>query len=321
MTAAKNGEAARALALYAIAPTMFSSDGETVDAAAMAAATQWLVGEGIRDFLLTGSYGEFQSLTDDERVSVLRAVRSVAGVRTVMACAALPAAPATARLGERLLGEGADEVMVAAPLAAEVSPAEVFRHFEHLSQRLPGRIVIYNNPVFGIDLRPDDLAGITSLPGIVAVKQGTSSLSWLAESITAIRARSSGQVRVLAASDLSAMLGLLAGASGLTSTNSWVFPQAIRSIVAAAAAGEWESARQIAAALEPYFAVARRFGQPRTVKAAMRLRGLPGTDAVRVPYQPLDASEYNTLQAALGKCDDALTRLGHAQQQSAESRQ
>ncbi len=320
MTTAENRPAARALALYAIAPTLFSSDGETVDAAAMAAAARWMVSEGIHDFLLTGSYGEFQSLTDDERVSVSRAVRSVTGVRTVMACAALPAAPAAARLGERLFGEGADEVMVAAPLAAEVSPAEVLRHFEHLSQRLPGRIVIYNNPAFGIDLRPEDLAEITSLPGVVAVKQGTSSLSWLTESIGAIQARSSGRVRVLAASDLSAVLGLLAGASGLTSTNSWAFPQAIRNIVVAASAGDWESARQTAAALEPYFAVARRLGQPRTVKAAMRLRGLPGTDAVRVPYQPLDASEYNTLRAALRKCDDALTKLGRVRQQSAESR-
>ena len=88
MTAAENGPAAPALALYAIAPTLFSSDGERVDPAAMAAAAQWMVAEGIHDFLLTGSYGEFQSLTDDERVSVVRAVRSVTGVRTVMACAA-----------------------------------------------------------------------------------------------------------------------------------------------------------------------------------------------------------------------------------------
>jgi dihydrodipicolinate synthase/N-acetylneuraminate lyase len=192
----------RTLALYAIAPTIFSSDGETVDAPAMAAAAQRMVAEGIHDFL-----------------------------------------------------------------------------------------------------------------------QGTASLGWLAESVAAIRARSSGRVRVLAASDLTAVLGLLAGADGLTSTNSWAFPGAIRGIVAGAAGGDWESARQIAAALEPYFTVARRLGQPRTVKAAMRLRGLPGTDAVRVPYQPLDASEYNTLRAAMGECDDALTKLGVAPQQSVVSGQ
>ena len=320
MTVSKDGPASDSLALYAIAPTLFGSDGETVDVAAMAAAASWMVAQGIHDFLITGAYGEFQSLTDDERLIVLRAVRSVAGVRTVMACAALPAAPATARLGVRLLAEGADEVMVTVPFAAEVRPSEVFRHFEYLCQRLPGRVVIYNNPVFGIDLPPEDLAKITSLPGVVAVKQGTSSLSWLAESIGAIQASTSGRVRVLAASDLTAVLRLLAGADGLTSTNCWVFPQAIRGIIAAAAAGDWESARQTATALEPYFGVARCLGQPRTVKAAMRLRGLPGSDAVRLPYRLLDATESRMLRTALSTCEGALAELGHSRQHTAESR-
>ncbi len=81
--------APRELALYAIAPTLFDSGG-SLDAVAMAAATEVLVARGIRNFLLTGSYGEFQSLTDDERVEVLRAVRSVDGVGSLMCCAALP---------------------------------------------------------------------------------------------------------------------------------------------------------------------------------------------------------------------------------------
>ena len=87
---------------------------------------------------------------------------------------------------------------------AEVSTAEVFRHFEQLSQRLPGNLVVYNNPVFGIDLSPADLEVIVSLPGIVAVKQGTSSLRGLAESIAAVHRGTAGMVRVLAASDVTA---------------------------------------------------------------------------------------------------------------------
>lgn len=317
---ARSGPAPRALELYTIAPTMFSAGGRAVDTGAMAACAQWMVGQGIQDFLLTGSYGEFQSLTDDERVRVLRAVRAVDGVRAVMACAAHPATVATARLAGRLLAEGADEVMVAAPFAAEVSRAELLRHFRRLSRQVPGRIVIYNNPAFGRDLQPSELAQITSLPGIAAVKQGTASLPGLVESISAVHARSAGQVRVLAASDLTGVLGLLAGADGLTSTNSWAFPGAFRSVVASAAAGDWDSARQVAAALEPYVAAVRRLGQPRTVKAAMRLRGLPGTDAVRLPYRPLNGSERNLLRAALEECDKALALAGQIRQLEAGDR-
>jgi len=311
---ARSGSAARTLELYTIAPTLFGAGGRTIDTGAMAECAQWMAGQGIRDFLLTGSYGEFQSLTDDERVSVLRAVRAVDGVRTVMACAAHPATAATERLARRLLAEGADEVMVAAPFAAEVSRRELLWHFRRLTRQLPGRIVIYNNPAFGRDLQPAELSEITSLPGVAAVKQGTVSLPGLAESISAVHTRSGGQVRMLAASDLTGVLALLAGADGLTSTNSWAFPGAFRSIVAAAATGDWESARQVRTVLEPYVAVVRRLGQPRTVKAAMRLRGLPGTDAVRLPYRPLSGPERTLLQAALEESDKALALAGQTRQ-------
>ncbi|MGH3395990.1 MAG: dihydrodipicolinate synthase family protein [Streptosporangiaceae bacterium] len=318
MTAGPGGPAYRALELYAIAPTLYGAGGRTVDVGAMAACAERMVGHGIRDFLLTGSYGEFQSLTDDERVHVLRAVRAVNGVRAVMACAAQPATAATAELAARLLGEGADEVMVAAPFAAEVRRDEILRHFRQLSRQLPGGIVVYNNPAFGMDLPPADLAEITSLPGIAAVKQGTASLPGLAESISAVHARSGDEVRMLAASDLTGVLGLLAGADGLTSTNCWAFPGAFRSLVGSAAAGDWESARQVAAALDPYFAVVRRLGQPRTVKAAMQARGLPGTRNVRLPYRPLKAPECALLRIALEECDKALAQVGEIQQPEAK---
>lgn len=302
--------AIRPLELYAIAPTLFIPNGSAVDLKATADAAQWMAGQGIRNFLLTGSYGEFQALTDDERVSVLRAVRPLTGVRSVMACAALPATEPTRALAARLIDEGADTVMVSPPLASEVSTAEVFRHFEHLAGRLPGSLVVYNNPAFGIDLAPAELKAIAALQGIVAIKQGTTSLRALAESVSAVHSGTADGVRVLAASDLTGILALLAGADGLTSTNSWAFPGAMRGIVTATAAGDWEGGRHIAAALEPYFALTRRFGQPRTVKTAMRLRGLPWTDAVRLPYLPLDDSERKELQAVLDECDTALASIG-----------
>jgi 4-hydroxy-tetrahydrodipicolinate synthase len=301
--------ARRDLALYAIAPTLFTAGAAGVDGGAMSRATEWIAGEGITDLLVTGSYGEFQSLTDDERVSVLQAVRRVPGVRSVMACAAKPSTEATARLAARLLDHGADLVMVAPPLLAEVSQADVLRHFEHLSARLPGRLVIYNNPVFGTDLPPEALELIAALPGVVAIKQGTLSLAALTGSIGAVRRGSAGRVRVLMASDLSASLGLIAGADGLTSTNSWAFPEAIVRLLAAAAGGDWECARQVAGALSPYFGLARRLGQPRTIKAAMQLRGLPGTGELRLPLVPLTGPEHAELRAVLQRCDAELGTL------------
>jgi dihydrodipicolinate synthase/N-acetylneuraminate lyase len=309
---AEQPSAPRHLDLYAIMPTLFTEGGADVDAGSMACAAEWITGEGISDLLLTGSYGEFQSLTDDERVTALRAVRPLPGLRSVMACAAHPSTGATACLAARLLDHGADLVMVAPPLLAEVSKAELFRHFEYLSDRFPGRLVIYNNPVFGTDLSAETLGFVAALPGVVAIKQGTISLPALTASIRAVDQGSGGTAGVLIASDLTGVLGLLAGGAGLTSTNSWAFPRAIVHLVAAAAAADWKRAGHISDALEPYFALARRLGQPRTVKAAMQLRGLPGTGELRLPYVPLERSERTELQATLERCDTALSAMGIA---------
>ena len=116
---------------------------------------------------------------------------------------------------------------------------------------------------------------------------------------------------------------LVAGADGVTSTNSWAFPQAMVELVSAAARSDWDHARSIAVALEPYFSLVRRLGQPRTVKAAMQLRGLPGTDDVRLPYLPLDDSERKALRSALADCDSVSPRYASPArgEQGAESEQ
>ena len=195
----------------------------------------------------------------------------------------------------------------------------MFRHFEYLSDQFPRRLVVYNNPVFGTDLSADALRFVTAFPGIVAIKQGTASLAGLMESIRAVDQGSGGTARVLIASDINGVVGLLAGGAGLTSTNSWAFHRAMVQLIAAAAAADWERARHIAQALQPYFALARRLGQPRTVKAAMQMRGLPGTGELRLPYLPLEDAESTELAATLEQCDTTLGLTGIAAPEGTKS--
>ena len=296
-----------AMELYAIAPTQFDSHLR-VDTSAMLRNAERLASSGTRRLLLTGSYGEFQSLTDDERVAVLEAVRRCGGPTTLMACAASTSTDATIVLALRMLDAGADTVMVSVPLACELTDADIGRHFERLATHIAGRLVVYNNPVFGIDLSPLALGQIAALDGYVAIKQGTRDLGNLLRGIDAVRAVGR-DVRVLAASDLTAAASLMAGVDGLTSTNCWVFPETFPAMVTAASEGDRETLAQLDSALEPYRAVVARYGQPATVKAAMRLRGWAGTPMVRLPYTALDGDATRQVAAALEACDRRLTQV------------
>jgi dihydrodipicolinate synthase/N-acetylneuraminate lyase len=295
--------------LYAIAPTQFVAGTLEVDPGAMASNVIRLGALGIRRFLLTGSYGEFQSLLDDERISVLRAVIDTGAALSVMACAASPSTAATIELGRRMQDAGADLIMVAAPLVAEVSDSDIMRHFELLSQGLQGGIVVYNNPAFGSELSPTQLSRVAELPGVVGIKQGTRSLPGLVESVDLVRRTSGGSVKVFAASDLLAHVSLAAGMDGLTSTNVWAFPTGFTSLIDCARAGDAFGMRRVADAMAAYSAIVRRCGQPRVIKAAMQIRGFSGSAAVRAPYLPLHADEREGLERALKESDGMLSDL------------
>jgi 4-hydroxy-tetrahydrodipicolinate synthase len=293
------------LTLYAIAPTQFSQDGRTVDSAAMAANMARIAASGITRVLLTGAYGEFTALSDAERLEILDSVRATGACTAIMACAASTSTEGSARLASAMLDHGANTVMVAPPLATETSERDLYRHFAELAESVGRDLVIYNNPVFGHDLSPVLLGEVLRGEAYVGLKQGTRDASRLLAGIDAIRAGGHA-ADVLIASDLSASLTLAAPVDGLTSTNSWVFPAAMLTLVDAAGRGDRGTLHAVHRALAPYRRALANIGQPAAVKAAMQLRGYAGSTAVRGPYAACTAEQTERLREALDACDAAL---------------
>ena len=291
--------------LYAIAPTQFTHDARAVDTAAMAANVERLAATGIRQVLLTGAYGEFHSLSDGERIEILQRVRATGVCTSIMACAASLSAEATARLALEMLDEGAEYAMVAPPLACEATERDVLRHFEYLATTVGRQLVVYNNPVFGHDLEPRVMAEVMAMDGYVGIKQGTRDTVRLLGTVEAVRG--TGRViRIYIASDLSAALTLAAPVDGLTSTNVWVFPEAMLGLVAAMSSSDLGEMQRLHRALAPYRRALGQIGQPAGVKAAMQIRGYEGSLAVRAPYAECSEDDMSCLREALAECDAAL---------------
>ena len=296
-----------AVGFYAIAPTMFQADGSP-DGAAIAANIDRLREHGVEGVLLTGSYGEFQVLDAEERAAVTRSVVQRCGLASVMSGAAAVNTEEAVRVGRLLVEAGADQVMVSAPFAAELTDDDLSVHFTDIAGRVDGSLVIYNNPVFGVDLSPVLLERVTREPAYSCVKQGTKSLAWMVDSIARVQA--TGQAQVLAAADLACAAAIGAGAGGITSTNVWVFPEAFLALADPAVPPVRKAA--LLAALQPYADLVRELGQPRTVKAAMVQRGYAGDSAVRRPYLPLDGDQEQRVKATLAAVDERLAALGAA---------
>lgn len=290
---------------YAIAPTAFDELGR-VDHGALKENIERIVGFGVHSFLLTGSYGEFQSLTADERIAITTTAVESTSATSVMSGAAALSTRDAAALSSSLYDAGADHVMVSAPFAAELTTDDLLRHFGDLGQA-NDNLVVYNNPVFGVDLPPALIAEISALGGYVGLKQGTTKLAHLIDSI-AILPCIANPITVLAAADLTCAAAVGAGVGGVTSTNVWVFPRAFLAI--ADPQTEPQARLAIIRALQPYAELVRKLGQPRAVKEAMIKRGYAGVAGVRRPYVELLMAQRSEVALVLRRCDEALAEIG-----------
>jgi len=276
--------------LYCIVVTPFTATGE-FDRKAFADALERTIGFGYDGVLIGGTYGEFATMTAEERTELFRSAMQVLGGRMpAMLCAASSDVRIVEELGALAVSLGGIP-MVTPPYVSEVNNGHIERFFARVAASVRP-LVIYNAPGVGITLSPALIERLADISGIVGVKQGDLAPLVVDELV----GRVGGRVRLLCASDLQMPAALAAGFDGLSSTNACALPELIRESFRAYRTGDSRRGAAIYRSWYDYRMVARAFGQPQAVKAAMTLRGWTG-GYVRAPL--LDLTREQT--AALDK--------------------
>lgn len=122
--------------------------------------------------IVTGTTGEFNTLTVDERARLLEtALKAAAGKVPVIAgvgCASTRETVALAQKAERI---GADCIMIVAPFYCKPTQDAIYEHFRivHDTTNIP--ILLYNIPIFtGINMEPALVGRLAALPRVVGIK-------------------------------------------------------------------------------------------------------------------------------------------------------
>ncbi|MGI4945913.1 MAG: dihydrodipicolinate synthase family protein [Janthinobacterium lividum] len=285
---------ARLHGLFNITVTPFTADG-AFDFAALAANIDRVIGLGYDGILIGGTYGEFPAMTMPERAELFRRAMAVVGDRVpVMLCSAGSDVRDVVELTQ-LAGDLGGLPMVTPPFVSEITDAQIVAFFADVTKLSRTGVLIYNAPGIGITLTPALIERIAELPGIVGVKQGDLSPT----AIDQIANRLGGKVRLFCASDLAFLGPMMCGFDGLSSTNSGALPELVLASFRALQNGDAAGARDLHRLWYAYRELARSFGQPQTVKAAMRMRGWAGGH-VRLPLRDLTVAEtamlHNMLQ-------------------------
>lgn len=277
--------------IFNITVTPFSTDG-AIDLRALADSAERIIALGYDGLLIGGTYGEFPAMSADERAELFRRVFELVYGRVPVMLGTAASDPRVTLDLTRLATKLGGYPMVTAPYVSEVTEEQIFEYFRWIAPETNGRLVIYNAPGIGITLSPKLIERIAGIEGVVALKQGDLGVTAIDE----LANRLGGKIKLFCASDLAFLGPIMAGFDGLSSTNSCAFPELIMAIYRAVRSADARTAIQLNKSWFKFRELARRYGQPQTVKAAMITRGW-SNGVVRSPLRPLTEAQIAEVAA------------------------
>jgi 4-hydroxy-tetrahydrodipicolinate synthase len=279
--------------LTAIA-TPFDESG-AVDFDAFQRLAQYLVDNGSEGVVVAGTTGESPTLSDDERLDLVRAAIEAVGERAaVVAGTGTYSTAHSVHLTERAHEAGADAFLVVTPYYNKPPQRGIVAHFEAVSGASDRPIIAYNIPSrVVVNIEPETISRLAEIETVRAVKQ--------AHDVVA-------QARHIVSTGLDLYAGddnllqpflELGGRGGICVHTHVVGPQ-VAEQVRAAREGEIDRAREIDRELAPVYELLRVATNPIPIKAALNLLG-HDVGTYRLPLVPPTGEELTQIRGCLAR--------------------
>ncbi len=307
-----------------ILPTPLTDDGE-LDDDGLRHLVRHCVEVGLDGVVVLGSNGEFPYLSKGEKRRVMGVAAEAAGGRIpVIGSASATATDHAVDLARAAKEVGCDAVMAAVPTYWRVGLDEAREHVAAIAREGGLPVFFYYFPeVTGLVLRPEEIASIAALDGVVGAKVTISNLPFLRALIEKTRVH---DWRVFTGSSFLLDPCLRAGGAGVFCPLPLLVPELVRELAEASRSEDRERADRIQKRLHralPLFSgkplsptlQALAFslrsrapyrgpgGRPAPshalVKEALRQRGHPITGMVRRPHRPADAAQRELVRRTL----------------------
>jgi 4-hydroxy-tetrahydrodipicolinate synthase len=247
--------------------TPFRDDG-SVDFDAFQTLARHLVENGSDGVVVAGTTGESPTLSDQERLDLVRAALEAVGEdASVVAGTGTYSTAHSVHLTEQAHGLGADGFLVVTPYYNKPPQRGIVAHFEAVARASDLPIVVYNIPSrVVVNIEPETISRLAEIESVRAVKQANGDLD---------QARHIVDTGLdLYAGDDNLILDFLelGGVGGVCVHTHVVGPQ-VAEQVAAGLEGDHERARQIDETLAAAYELLQVQTNPIPIKAALRLLG------------------------------------------------
>jgi 4-hydroxy-tetrahydrodipicolinate synthase len=256
----------------------------------------WLVDHGSDGLVVTGSTGEAATMTDDEKISMWRAVSEAAGDRaTVIAGTGTYDTAHSIHLSHEAEKAGVAGLLIVTPYYNKPPQRGLLEHFSRIAEATPLPILAYNIPGrTGLRIEHDTLLRMAEVENIVAVKDSTGDFDAIAH---LIREAPDG-FEVYTGDDWATFGYVSLGAVGVVSVASHLVGDRMRQMIEQLEGGDLASARKVHYELMPVFDALFITSNPIPLKRAMALIGQP-VGPPRLPLVEANDDETARIEAAL----------------------
>jgi 4-hydroxy-tetrahydrodipicolinate synthase len=278
--------------------TPFDSDG-AVDYDRYAELCAFLVENGSDGVVVSGTTGESPTLSDDERLGLLRTALDAIGDRaTVVAGTGTYSTEHSIHLTKQAHEAGAHGFLVITPYYNKPPPRGIVAHFQAVAAASDRPVMVYNIPGrVVINIEPETMARLAEIENVTAVKQANPDLD------QARRIVDLGLELYAGDDNLIHPFLELGGMGGVCVHTHVVGPQ-VKDLVSRFRAGDLDEAKRIDEELEPAYELLSVVTGPIQIKAALNMLG-HDVGGVRLPL--VEASDEE--QAQIRSCLEQLKLL------------
>lgn len=153
--------------------TPFKEDQSVNYDAAVSIAETLILKDRADSIILSGTTGEFFSMSYSERVKIFQILMEEVGDKIpLIAGTGASSTMETIQLSKKAEELGYELVMVLAPYFTKPNQKELYNHFKRIAESIDIPMILYNIPIFvGVNIEPETVAKLAQIDNIVGIKE------------------------------------------------------------------------------------------------------------------------------------------------------
>jgi 4-hydroxy-tetrahydrodipicolinate synthase len=281
--------------------TPFSADG-SVDYETAEKLAVLLTTDGSDGVVVSGTTGEAPTLSDDEKIELVKAIKKAIPGKTVVAGTGTNDTHHSVKLSERAMKAGADALLAVVPYYNKPPQEGMYQHFKAIAE--VGPTIMYNiQGRTSINMAAATTLRCAELPGIIGVKEASGDL----DQVGLVCAGKPAGFHVWSGDDSWTLPVLAVGGHGVICVVSHIAGRSMKKLIDAYSKGDNESARKIHSGLLPVIkALMTTAANPVPIKSVLNSMGFPA-GPFRLPLVPLSKDQLEAVMLTVREAGDLIT--------------